>query len=105
MEMGGFPDGPVVKNLPCNAGDTGTTPGQERSYMPFLFAALDCQHFRGPPSCISLFSVYVCLGKYLLNKLLTNQIREGLLHQGIQGPLSLSAGLWLHRAELRETLP
>ena len=24
---GGFPGGPVVKNLPCNAGDTGLIPG------------------------------------------------------------------------------
>ena len=24
-----FPGGPVVKNLPCNAGDTGLNPGQE----------------------------------------------------------------------------
>ena len=23
-----FPAGPVVKNLPCNAGDTGSVPGQ-----------------------------------------------------------------------------
>ena len=23
----GFPGGPVVKNLPCNAGDTGSIPG------------------------------------------------------------------------------
>ena len=25
--MGGFPGGPVVKNLPCNAGDAGSIPG------------------------------------------------------------------------------
>ena len=25
---GDFPDGPVVKNLPCNAGDMGSIPGQ-----------------------------------------------------------------------------
>ena len=24
---GDFPDGPVVKNLPCNAGDMGSIPG------------------------------------------------------------------------------
>ena len=30
----GFPGGPVVKNLPCNAGDTGLIPGQERYHMP-----------------------------------------------------------------------
>ena len=23
-----FPDGPMVKNLPCNAGDTGSIPGR-----------------------------------------------------------------------------
>ena len=55
MEMVGFPDGPVVKNLPYNAGDAGTIPGQERSYMPFLSAALDYRHFKGPLFCISLF--------------------------------------------------
>ena len=30
----GFPGGPVVKTLPCNAGHTGLTPGLERSHMP-----------------------------------------------------------------------
>ena len=29
-----FPDGPVVKNLPANAGDTGSSPGPGRSHMP-----------------------------------------------------------------------
>ena len=29
-----FPGGPVVKNLPANAGDTGSTPGPERFHMP-----------------------------------------------------------------------
>ena len=29
----GFPDGPVVKNLPANAGDMGLIPGQRRSHM------------------------------------------------------------------------
>ena len=28
------PGGPVVKNPPCNAGDTGSNPGPRRSYMP-----------------------------------------------------------------------
>ena len=28
-----FPDGPGVKNLPANAGDTGSIPGPERSHM------------------------------------------------------------------------
>ena len=27
--IGVFPGGPVVKNLPSNAGDTGSNPGQE----------------------------------------------------------------------------
>ena len=26
--LGGFPGGPVVKNPPCNAGDTGLSPGR-----------------------------------------------------------------------------
>ena len=29
-----FPGGPVVKNPPANAGDTGSTPGLGRSHMP-----------------------------------------------------------------------
>ena len=29
-----IPGGPVVKNSPSNAGDTGSTPGQKRSHMP-----------------------------------------------------------------------
>ena len=28
-----FPDGAVVKNLPANAGDTGSSPGPGRSHM------------------------------------------------------------------------
>ena len=32
--MLGFPGGPVVKNLPCNARDTDHIPGWGRSYMP-----------------------------------------------------------------------
>ena len=28
-----FPDGPVVKNLPTNAGDTGSIPGRGRFHM------------------------------------------------------------------------
>ena len=28
-----FPGGPVVKNLPANAGDTGSIPGPGRSHM------------------------------------------------------------------------
>ena len=30
----GFPGGAVVKNLPANAGDTGSIPGPGRSHMP-----------------------------------------------------------------------
>ena len=30
---GGFPGGPVVKNPPCNARDTGSIPGLGRSHM------------------------------------------------------------------------
>ena len=29
----GFPGGAVVKNLPANAGDTGSSPGPGRSHM------------------------------------------------------------------------
>ena len=29
-----FPGGTVVKNLPANAGDTGSNPGLGRSHMP-----------------------------------------------------------------------
>ena len=31
--LGGFPGGAVVKNLPANAGDTGSIPGPGRSHM------------------------------------------------------------------------
>ena len=31
----GFPDGPVVKNLPCNSEDTGLIPDPGRSHMPW----------------------------------------------------------------------
>ena len=31
---GDFPGGTVVKNLPANAGDTGSIPGPGRSHMP-----------------------------------------------------------------------
>ena len=30
----GFPGGPVVKNLPCNARDTSSIPGLGRYHMP-----------------------------------------------------------------------
>ena len=31
----GFPGGPVLKSLPCNAGDVGSIPGLGRSHMPW----------------------------------------------------------------------
>ena len=31
---GGFPGSTVVKNLPANAGDMGSSPGPGRSHMP-----------------------------------------------------------------------
>ena len=33
-ETGGFPGGAVVKNLPVNAGDTGSSPGLGGSHVP-----------------------------------------------------------------------
>ena len=33
-KWGDFPGGTVVKNLPANAGDTGSIPGPGRSHMP-----------------------------------------------------------------------
>ena len=32
--INGLPGGSVVKNLPANAGDTGSSPGLGRSHMP-----------------------------------------------------------------------
>ena len=32
--LSGFPGGTAVKNLPANTGDTGSSPGPERSHMP-----------------------------------------------------------------------
>ena len=34
LNTGGIPGGAVVENLPANAGDTGSSPGLGRSYMP-----------------------------------------------------------------------
>ena len=34
IQFVGFPGGPVVKNLPANAGDTGSIPDPGRSHMP-----------------------------------------------------------------------
>ena len=33
--VSGFPGGTVVKNLPANAGDMGSSPGLGRSHMPW----------------------------------------------------------------------
>ena len=33
-DVGGFPGGAVVENLPANAGDMGSSPGLGRSHMP-----------------------------------------------------------------------
>ena len=33
-EIGGFPGGAVVENLPANAGDMGSSPGLGGSHMP-----------------------------------------------------------------------
>ena len=33
QQSGDFPGGTVVKNLPANAGDTGSSPGLGRSHM------------------------------------------------------------------------
>ena len=32
-DNGDFPGGPVVKNLPCNTGDTGLTPGRQTKIL------------------------------------------------------------------------
>ena len=34
LRLGDFPGGAVVKNLPANAGDTGSSPGPGISHMP-----------------------------------------------------------------------
>ena len=34
VRVSDFPGGSVVKNPPANAGDTGSSPGPERSHMP-----------------------------------------------------------------------
>ena len=34
-EFGGFPDGPMVKNLPCNVRHISLIPGPERPHMPW----------------------------------------------------------------------
>ena len=34
LAVWGCPGGPVVKNVPCNARDTGSVPGSGRSHVP-----------------------------------------------------------------------
>ena len=36
IELSDFPGGVVVKNLPANAGDTGSSPGPRRSHMRWI---------------------------------------------------------------------
>ena len=36
-----FPGGPVVKNLPANAGDVGSIPGMGRFHMPLRSHTLE----------------------------------------------------------------
>ena len=40
----GFPGGPVVKNRPCNAGDTGLVPGLGRFHMPCGTKPMCCNY-------------------------------------------------------------
>ena len=42
----GFPSDPVVKNMPCNAGDTGSVPGLGRSQMPQSNEACEPQQLK-----------------------------------------------------------
>ena len=45
--IGGFPGGPVVKNIPSNAGDMGSIPGQENKF-PYAVGHLSpCATARG----------------------------------------------------------
>ena len=39
----GFPGGTVVRNLPANAGDTGSSPGPGRSHMQWSYWAPELQ--------------------------------------------------------------
>ena len=52
MNSQGFPGGSVVKNLPVNAGDTGSIPGSERSHRegngnPIQYSCLENPMDRG----------------------------------------------------------
>ena len=39
-----FPGGPVAKNSPATAGDTGSIPGLGRSHMPGTALPAPCSH-------------------------------------------------------------
>jgi len=44
MYYGDFPDGPVVKNLPANAGDVGLIPNLGRFHMPQAIEPVPCYY-------------------------------------------------------------
>ena len=46
-----FPGSPVVKNLPCNAGDVGSIPGQETKIRHASEKLSLCVTTREPPCC------------------------------------------------------
>ena len=45
MYYGDFPDGPVVKNLPANAGDEGLIPNLGKFYMPQAIEPVPCNYW------------------------------------------------------------
>ena len=47
ISAGGFPDGPVVKNLPANAADTGSIP-QGTQIQSLLWEVSPCHGAAGP---------------------------------------------------------
>ena len=44
MYYGDFPDGPGVKNLPANSGDTGVIPNLGRLCMPQAIEPVPCNY-------------------------------------------------------------
>ena len=85
-ETVGFPGGAVVKNLPSNAGDTGSSPGPGRSHMPQSNSARE-------PQLLSLLSTAcepqllkpVCLEPMLCNK--RSHRNEKPAHRNEEEPL------------------
>ena len=71
VHIRGFPGGAVVKNLPANAGDTGSIPGPERSHMPvrhnYWACALEPMSHNGWAHMLQLLKS-VCLETVLCNK-------------------------------------